>query len=320
MVPGAVGQPYSEPLTATAGFPPYTWSLLSGALPAGLGLSSSGLISGTPVTPGTSAFTVRVTDNSGSVVSQSLSINVIAVGTLTRTGVLGHIAVGGTWTTRVYLSNISGQPVAVNLVLHADDGTPLTVPLTVTQQGAAQTISTNSLNGALNGNTTMVIDCGALIANTVTGWIDVLTSAGPATPPSAPAVDGYAIFRTTEANGTPPSEGTAPLQTQFEAKMDLPFDDSGGFVTGAAVANLSPNATTITATVTDVNGNQIGTYSLSLNGYGHTSFLFPNSFAVTTNQLGLVQFVNTNGGGVAGVGLRSNTATGTFTSIPVILP
>ena len=33
---GTVGQPYSETLTATGGTPPYTWSLDTGSLPAGL--------------------------------------------------------------------------------------------------------------------------------------------------------------------------------------------------------------------------------------------------------------------------------------------
>src|SRR5271165_619114 len=40
---GAAGTPYSQQLTATAGFQmPYTWSVSSGTLPAGLTLSSSG--------------------------------------------------------------------------------------------------------------------------------------------------------------------------------------------------------------------------------------------------------------------------------------
>ncbi|HTO45284.1 MAG TPA: putative Ig domain-containing protein [Burkholderiales bacterium] len=43
-----VGVPYSFTLTATGGTPPYAWSLASGSLPAGLSLSASGLISGTP--------------------------------------------------------------------------------------------------------------------------------------------------------------------------------------------------------------------------------------------------------------------------------
>ena len=53
---------YSAQLTASGGTPPYTFSVVSGGLPTGLTLSSSGLISGTPTQPGTSTFTVQVKD------------------------------------------------------------------------------------------------------------------------------------------------------------------------------------------------------------------------------------------------------------------
>jgi hypothetical protein len=50
-------------LQVNGGAPPYTFSLAAGAaLPAALTLSSSGLIQGTPTTPGSYNFTVQVTD------------------------------------------------------------------------------------------------------------------------------------------------------------------------------------------------------------------------------------------------------------------
>ena len=45
---GTTGVPYSSALAATGGTAPYQWSITSGALPGGLALSESGLISGTP--------------------------------------------------------------------------------------------------------------------------------------------------------------------------------------------------------------------------------------------------------------------------------
>lgn len=62
MLPDAsVGVAYSEQLSADGGTGPYLFTL-SGALPAGLSLSSSGLISGTPVAAMTSTFTVTAAD------------------------------------------------------------------------------------------------------------------------------------------------------------------------------------------------------------------------------------------------------------------
>jgi uncharacterized protein YjbI with pentapeptide repeats len=65
-----LGKPYSFTLTATGGTSPYVWSLTSGALPAGLSLSSSGIISGTPTAAATS-FTLTVSDSA--LTAQSLS-------------------------------------------------------------------------------------------------------------------------------------------------------------------------------------------------------------------------------------------------------
>lgn len=56
------GTPYSQTLTSTGGLAPYTYTLQSGTLPAGLNLSSGGVLSGTPTQRGGYAFTVRSTD------------------------------------------------------------------------------------------------------------------------------------------------------------------------------------------------------------------------------------------------------------------
>ena len=50
---GTQGTFYNTALSASGGTPPYSWSIVSGALPAGLSLvSSTGVIQGTPTTPG----------------------------------------------------------------------------------------------------------------------------------------------------------------------------------------------------------------------------------------------------------------------------
>jgi hypothetical protein len=61
---GTVNQSYSVALQASGGTTPYNWSLSSGQLPAGLSLSASGQISGTPSTAGQSSFTVEAADSS----------------------------------------------------------------------------------------------------------------------------------------------------------------------------------------------------------------------------------------------------------------
>ncbi|HWR49523.1 MAG TPA: FG-GAP-like repeat-containing protein, partial [Bryobacteraceae bacterium] len=60
---GAVGTTYSQQLTATGGTGSYTWTVLSGSLPAGLSLSSAGLISGTPTASTVANFRVRASNS-----------------------------------------------------------------------------------------------------------------------------------------------------------------------------------------------------------------------------------------------------------------
>ena len=66
---GTVGSSYSESFAASGGTSPYYWTVASGALPNGITLSTAGALSGTPTAPGTSKFTVKVTDSSPKPVS-----------------------------------------------------------------------------------------------------------------------------------------------------------------------------------------------------------------------------------------------------------
>lgn len=76
---GQVGTAYSATLQATGGTTPYSWSISSGSLPAGVTLNaSSGAISGTPSAAGTSSFVAKVTDANQNAATKSLSITVAA--------------------------------------------------------------------------------------------------------------------------------------------------------------------------------------------------------------------------------------------------
>ena len=72
-----IGVAYTQSLQATGGTGTYVWSISSGALPTGLGLSSSGQVTGTPTAAGTKSFTVKATDTASASDTASLSINVL---------------------------------------------------------------------------------------------------------------------------------------------------------------------------------------------------------------------------------------------------
>ena len=133
---GEVGVPYnSGPMTVTGGVAPYTFSIGSGTLPAGLTLNTStGAITGTPTAPGT--FTVKVTDAAGNVgtsctitVNPGLSVSCSA----TTKGIVGQPFNSGPITvtggTAPYTFSIVGTLPAgltLNTSTGAVTGTPTT--------------------------------------------------------------------------------------------------------------------------------------------------------------------------------------------------
>ncbi|HYF35769.1 MAG TPA: putative Ig domain-containing protein, partial [Prosthecobacter sp.] len=81
---GYINAAYAQTLSATGNITPVTWTIASGTLPAGLSLSSTGVISGAPATTGTAIFSVRATDEYGCQVTRTLSIGVygLSIGNL----------------------------------------------------------------------------------------------------------------------------------------------------------------------------------------------------------------------------------------------
>jgi hypothetical protein len=78
---GTVSTAYSQQLQATGGTAPLTWSLQTGSsLPAGLAISSAGLIAGTPTAAGTTNFTVKAVDSSTTpqTITKAFGITIVA--------------------------------------------------------------------------------------------------------------------------------------------------------------------------------------------------------------------------------------------------
>ena len=150
---GTVGAAYSAALGATGGTPPYSWSTVTGALPAGLGLDgASGAISGTPSSAGTFSFTVQVKDSAATpqTATKPLSISV---------------ATGTPELPRVFID--TSMPVQTGSVINVPAGRDF--------QGA--------LNGATCGDTIQLAAGARFVGNftlpakSCTGWIVIRTSA-----------------------------------------------------------------------------------------------------------------------------------------------
>jgi len=77
---GQIGQTYNQQLTQSLGTGPITWSLVAGALPAGLSLNSSnGLISGIPRAVGNFLLGLSISDGNSCTGSQTFNLVINAV-------------------------------------------------------------------------------------------------------------------------------------------------------------------------------------------------------------------------------------------------
>lgn len=72
------GNAYNMTLVAAGGTPPFTWTVVSGALPNGITLSTAGILSGTPTQAGAFTVTIRVADSGSQNAQRQFTLNVLA--------------------------------------------------------------------------------------------------------------------------------------------------------------------------------------------------------------------------------------------------
>jgi alpha-tubulin suppressor-like RCC1 family protein len=139
-----IGTAYNQILAATGGKTAYTWSITSGTLPAGLTLSSAGIISGTPTTAGSCSFTVQVKDANTTTSTKSLSVAVYAAMSVSTASLpAGNVGTVYSQPLTVmggktpYTWSITSGALPVGLTLNASTGIVSGTPAT----GGSNTVS-----------------------------------------------------------------------------------------------------------------------------------------------------------------------------------
>jgi len=300
---GQVGTAYSATLAATGGTTPYTWSLTSGNLPAGLLLTpATGTISGTPTASASaSPLAFLVTDSGNPAQTKAVNLTLtIAPATLIITttslpsGQVGTAytatlaATGGTtpyaWSLTsgtlpsglsLNAGTVSGTPTAsasASLLTFAatDSGNPAqtkTVSVTLTIAPATLAITTTSLPNGQVG----------------TAYSATLAVTGGTTPYTWSLTSGTlpAGLLLTSATGT---IGGTP--TAFASATPLTFTatDSGNPAQNKTVnLTLTIAPATLAITTTSLPNGQAGTaYSATLAATGGTT---PYSWSLTSGTL-----------------------------------
>ena len=189
---GIINAPYNQALTASGGQTPYSWTIVSGGLPAGLTLATNGVISGTPTTAGTTNFTVQVTDAASDTATQALSLTIDALDTNVVFNVTPS-AVSNTYTGTITLQigGLTNKTVVVQKYLDLNtngviDGGDWLVQQFTLQDGTNFVIGgvTNfNVPGDLNATTgaitaTLNFQNGDFVQNIVGNYLFKLSSPG----------------------------------------------------------------------------------------------------------------------------------------------
>ncbi len=165
---GTLTDTYGATLAATGGATPYTWSVKAGTLPAGLSLTaSSGAITGTPTTTGTSNITVQAKDANSNTATQPLSITIGGPDfSLDAIPMSLQVAQGGTATftvTATPLDNFS-QSIALSVnglpagatgsfsptTLQGSGGATLNIPVSTGTAPGSYPLTVTGVSGSLS--------------------------------------------------------------------------------------------------------------------------------------------------------------------------
>ena len=245
---GQVGTGYSATLAASGGTPPYHWSLVSGALPAGLTLSPSGAISGTPTATETAApVGVQVTDSASPAKSgaRALTLTIAAavppsLGIITTSLPAGEVGVAysaslsASGGTAPYSWSITAGALAAGLSLSAGgtiSGTPTATsgaPVTFKVQDSSAPALSQSAALPMTVNAALVVTTTTLPNAQVGKSYNATLAATGGTPPlswslaagTLPA--GLGLSTSGTISGTPTAAVNAAALTFAVADSNVP--------------------------------------------------------------------------------------------------
>ncbi len=265
--PATVGTTYSATLTAVGGTAPYTFAVTAGALPAGLSLSSAGVLSGTPTAGGSFPFTVTATDGSGTTGSQAYTLtvgqpaaalSVTGFPSPTTAGLAGTItvtALNANGATDIgYLGTIhftSSDPQAAlpaNYTFTAADQGMHTFTATLKTAGTQSIAASDTANNSIVGSDTGVTVNPAAAASLVFSNVPSSTTAGSSFTLIVTAKDAYGNVATGYT-------GTVHFSSS-DAKAVLPANytftsaDAGQHTFFIALKTAGTQSVTVTDTVT----------------------------------------------------------------------
>lgn len=290
----AVGFAYSQPLAVSGGMAPYNWTVISGALPPGLSLSSSGTISGTPTATGPLSFTVNVTDSASNSATQTFSLTVGTSASFSSALRVPQIVDGAGWKTRFAIINTDQVPVTFTLQFWADSGTPLALPF---QDGTA-----GSLTKTLQPGASFFAQSAGTAATLQQGWGEVAATGKL----GLTAIFQFSVGGPRDAVGT-------EIATLSSNSILMPFDNTQANVTAVAIANTNATQPLTVTMLYQTEGGAQSSVAVVLPPHAHQAFVTTASNPASVGVRGSIQFTASSPD-ISVIGLEFTPA-GQFTSL-----
>jgi len=321
---GTVGVAYSQTLTGSGGTAPYTFAVTAGTLPAGLTLTSAGVLSGTPTLangPGTSV-TITATDTYDCQAPRAYTIKIcplVSLPAITTTGTVGTAfsqTAAATGGVAPYTFAVTSGTLPGGLSLNANTGAITGTPNV--EISSTITLTATDANGCPGSRSyTLAMSCPPI---TIT----------PATLPNGTVGTAYTSTTFTAAGGTAPYQfsiisGTLPAGLTLTTAGVLSgtptaSNGSGSTITVQALDALNcPGTRAYTIKICPVitlpaisTSLTVGTsYTASVAASGGAT---PYVYAVSSGSLPAGLSLNTATGGINGGPINTTSQTFTITA------
>jgi len=322
---GKIGETYSQSITASEDKLPYTYSLKTGALPAGLTLdTATGLISGTPTALGKADFTFEVKDGFASRVSGAYSISIIPPApTISSISPATGETTGGTSTT-ISGHNFTGATVVTfggtTATFTVVNDTTITATTPARSAGAATIAITTA-----GGTATLTNGFTYTLAKPVSGAVSATVAANSSSNPITLSLSGgeaTSVSVTWAAtHGTATAAGTSITYTPTAG-----YSGPDGFAYAATNASGTSAPAVVTITVSaptlafvpaggDLPAGKIGkTYNQTITASGGNA---PYEYAVTAGTLPAGLTLDPTTGRISGTPSKAAAANFTITATDV---
>lgn len=316
---GSQAEVFQQQLTASGGTGPYTFSIVVGSPPAGISLSSSGLLSGFPTSAGVTTFTVQAIDSQGNGGVQQYSLSVLNVTYLPAT--LPNGTQNSAYSQQLSVSG-GTAPYVYTLLGTLPDG------ITLLSSGLLS--GTPTVTGTFNTSIRVIFNGGAMgdpgITISYQDWVisgPVSISVSPSTLPTGAINTSYSqqlsasggtspyTYSTSSSlptgvtlsssgllSGTPTQSGTYNLTIQVNDGASHTTNVQRTLNVGSVNISLSPSASNV------LTGTQNGSFTQQFTASGGTA---PYTFSAIGQ---LPPGLSLTGGGLLS---GTPTSSGTFT-------